>query len=88
MLRAAAHMNRIQQLGNMQFPEHIGVSDNQLLFGVLESVFYSLFRVMAPRWQGVLGAESFRSLCVEAPCFFGFLKMVKNGTPLKRIAHF
>ena len=46
----------------IQFAEHIGVSNNQLLFGVLESIFNSLFRAMAAGWQGVLGAESSASL--------------------------
>ena len=35
----------------LKFAEHIGVSDNQLPFGVLESVFFSVFQAMA----GLLG---------------------------------
>ena len=30
-----------------EFAKHIGVPNNQHLFGVLESIFFSLFRAMA-----------------------------------------
>ena len=52
------YLNRVCQKCYI-FAEHIGLSDNQLLFGVLESVFYSLFRTMAGLLARILGAESF-----------------------------
>ena len=71
-----------------KFAEHIGVSDNQLPLGVLESIFFSLFRALGGLLAGASGGGILPPTCGTRPSFFGFLKMVKNATPLKRNAHF
>ena len=71
-----------------KFAKHIGVSDNQPSLGVLESVFFFLFRPMASPLAGRFGGGILQVLKGTSPLFFGFLKMIKNATSLKRNAHF
>ena len=66
---------------NLEFAEHIGVSDNQLPFGVLESVFFSLFRAMAGLLAGASGGGILKASVRKGPLFWGFLKMVNKCNP-------
>ena len=70
------------------FAEHIGVSDNQLPLGVLESIFFSLFRALGGLLAGASGGGILQVTSRISPLFFGFLEMVKNATSLKRNTHF
>ena len=59
----------ISSQASKQFAEHIGVSDNQLLLGVLESVFFFLFRAMAGLLAGDSGGGILQVTSPTGPLF-------------------